>query len=145
MNTVLVKTDVAAADLNLSIRRIEQMVDGGTPAEPALLWVFNFAVNPTGPIRSLRFWRPELQARAAGQANFSWMGISQVIDEILPVTRAYFHAGEVDQMFQIRHNTRIELIQAMAERREGNSNVYQRATLVEFLENRWLGRLEVAV
>ena len=108
MHAALVKIDVAAVDLRASIRRIEQMVDGGTSAGDGLLWVFNFA-RRGGRRRDLRFWRSELLARASGNAaNTNRLTIKEVLAEILPTTRARFHAGEVDQLFQIRPNTRID-------------------------------------
>ena len=142
MHTALVKIDVAAVDLRRSIRRIEQMVDGGTPDQSGLLWVFNLAINPAGRRRDLRFWRPELLALAGvNTVETNRMEIGEVIAEILPASRAHFHAGEVDQMFQIRPNTRIDFGKEMSGKLAGGRNVYLRATLETFLNHRWIGRM----
>jgi hypothetical protein len=140
MKPALVKIDVAAVDLSMGIRRIEQLVDGGSPNETGLLWVFNLAGNPGGRMRSLRFWRPELLARSGGQAaEINQMQIGQVIAEILPPRRERFHAGEIDQLFQIRPNTRIDLDADLKGKREGSRFVYRREPLENFLKARWLG------
>lgn len=145
MNTALVKIDVAAADLNVAVRRIEQMYEGADPRMGSLVWVFDFAKAPRSSARrEPRFWRPELLAVAGGdgalRAKYNGYELGWVINKILPVNRVNFHAGEVDQLFQIRHNTRscfAELNGMLSERR----NFYERATLVEFLRRRWFGAL----
>jgi len=140
MNPVLVTIDVAAADLGKSVRTICELVDGGTQHVRGLAWVFNVASNPKSRNREMRFWRAELLAHAQGNAAaYGRFELAQVINLILPEKRANFHAGEVDQMFQFRPSTRIDLHTEIESRREGNRYVYPRATLARFLQRRWLG------
>jgi hypothetical protein len=139
MNAVLVKIDVAAADLGVSIRTIEKMVDGGDLTLAALVWVFDFANVPGENRRDLRFWRPELAAHAAGNPRrFGGYELAWVIKSILPERRANFHAGEFDQLFQSRHCTR-RAFPDLAGRMQDRRNFYARAELVDFLTRRWLG------
>jgi len=143
MNTALVKIDVAAADLGVAVRRIEQMFEGVDARMGSLVWVFDFAKVPRQSARrEPRFWRPELLAVAGGDGallgKYRGYELDWVIDKILPVNRTSFHAGEVDQLFQIRHNTRscfADLTGMLNDRR----NFYPRAMLVEFLKRRWFG------
>jgi len=140
MNAQLVKIDVAAADLGIGVRRIEQLVDGGTLLEKGLAWVFNLANDLNGDRRDLRFWRPEIIARSKGNdSRYSFYQIGWVIGRILPEKRAHFHAGEVDQIFQIRHNTRIDFGAELNGAMRQGRNFYERTTLAAFLERRWLG------
>jgi len=142
MKPALVKIDVAAADTGLSVRRIEQLVDGGTTREKGFMWVFNLANDLNSRCRDLRFWRPELLARVQGEADkYGRWGIEQVIVSILPETREKFHGVEVDQLFQIRPPTRIAYGAELNGKREGIGNLYSRTMLAEFLERRWLGAM----
>lgn len=143
MNTALVKIDVAAADLGLAVRRIEQMFEGRDLTTGSLVWVFDFAKSLEKNARRVpRFWRPELLAVASGdgalRGKYVGFELDWVIDKILPVNRSHFHAGEVDQLFQIRHNTRKNYPELNGTLRDGR-NYYERATLVAFLKRRWLG------
>lgn len=142
MNPQLVKIDVAAADLGKAVAHIFGLVfDGGNLLEPGIHWVFNFA-NALDSRRDLRFWRPEIKARADGEAEkFSAWEIGQVVAKILPATRKNFHAGEVDQLFQIRKTTRLDFGAELAGRLDGGRNFYSRATLENFLCRRWLGAM----
>ena len=143
MLNVLVKIDSAAMDLKMPVDRITELVDGGAAGESGLLWVWNMATNPRGKIRCLRFWRPELQARATEKAHeVNQLTVEQVISQILPEKRAHFPAGEVDQMFQVRRPTRIALADELPGKLDGGRNVYKRTDLVDFLKRRWVGRLE---
>lgn len=138
MNIALVKIDVATVDLGKSVRKIEQLVDGGRVHDRALLWVFNLAHNPSGKPRVLRFWRPELLARGQGEpGKYHHCKLDDIITLILPINRNIFHAGEVSELFQIRHNTRLELF-AAAGQTDGR-NFYSRPALAKFLQQRWLG------
>lgn len=143
MNVALVKIDAASAYLGRSVKQVFALVDGGSLAEAGLLWVFNLAHNAASRRRDLRFWRTELLARAGGQADdYGRLKISQVIIQILPATREYFHAGEVDQMFQIRPSTRKAVDAELKGHLVGGRNVYQRTKLETFLNRRWIGRLK---
>jgi hypothetical protein len=140
MNIALVKIDVAAVDLGKSVRQIEQLVVGGAVHEKGLLWIFNLANNPSGRLRSLRFWRPELLARSRGDPEkYHRCKIDDIIAIILPGRRTDFHAGEVDQLFQIRCNTRIDYGAELAGKLRGRRHVYSREKLAAFLQRRWLG------
>lgn len=141
MFSALVKIDVAAADLGKSAQQVFDLVDGASLSEAGLLWVFNVARNPAGCRRELRFWRPELQARVAGQAaKYHRQTIQWVLSEILPGTRQTFNAGDVDRMFQIRPRTRLDFGRELPGRRVAGRNVYPRQPLELFLNRRWLGR-----
>lgn len=142
MNAALVKIDVAAATLGWSAPKLFSLVDGGDLVEQGFVWVFNLANDADGRNRDLRFWWPEIQARAAATRN-KYVGyeIGWVIDRILPVKRATFHAGEVDQLFQIRPRTRIDLHAELAGTMESGRNFYSRAALAAFLKRRWLGAI----
>lgn len=140
MNAALVKIDVAAALLRLSAKALFELADGSPKAHlPALVYVFNLATKASRPRRDLRFWLAEIQAHAQGEpARYAALNLPDVIGRILPATRKHFHAGEVDQLFQIRHCTRLafpDLAGAMQDRR----SFYGRAELAAFLQRRWLG------
>ena len=141
MNAQLVKLDVAAASLGWSAAKLFDLTDGGTLLEKGFAWVFNLANDPADGRRDLRFWFPEILARADADTSrhgkYSNWEIDWVVAKILPAKRRNFHAGEVDQIFQIRHNTRRALLDS-AGMSEGR-NFYSRAMLAEFLTARWLG------
>ncbi len=147
VNAALVKIDVAAADLGRSVTQIFELVDGGTLLETGLVWVFNLANDASTTRRDLRFWREELLARAAQRAGGSHPGkyghweLDWVIARILPVKRTQFHAGEVDQLFQIRPRTRIDFGAELNGEMKDGRNFYARPVLAEFLKRRWLGAL----
>lgn len=140
MNAALVKIDVAAADLGVGVRRIEAMVDGGDLVTSPLLWVFNLSTDlRNSSRRELRFWRPELAAHAAGEPEkFAQQELLWVIRRILLEKRTSYHAGEVDQMFQIRHNTRLEMHAELCGSMASGRSFYPRQALVSFLQRRWL-------
>lgn len=146
MNAALVKIDVAAATLGWSAGKLFDLVDGGTLLEKGFVWVFNLANDPHGDRRDLRFWMPEIQARCVphGRSYGHWE-IEHVIAKVLPKNRTNFHAGEVDQLFQIRHRTRIdlhgELFGTATPTAKGTPNFYPRTVLAAFLKRRWLGAL----
>jgi hypothetical protein len=143
MKPALVKIDVAAADLGISVRRIEQLVDGGTKHEKGFLWIFNLANDLNSRCRDLRFWRPELLARVQGEADkHGRWEIAQVIASVLPVKREKFHGGELDQLFQIRPTTRIAYGAELNGKKVGDGNSYSRTMLAAFLERRWLGAIK---
>jgi hypothetical protein len=145
MKTALVKIDVAAADTGLSVRRIEQLVDGGLVREKGITWVFNLAKDLNARNRDLRFWRPELLARVQDEADkYGRWEIGQIIASILPETREKFHAGEIDQLFQIRPNTRIAYGAELNGVMEAGRNSYSRVTLAAFLKRRWIGAVTKA-
>ena len=142
MKPALVKIDVAAVDLGMSVRRIEQMVDGGSKHETGLVWIFNLANDLNARKRDVRFWRPELLARVQGDvAKYGKWKIGQVIASILPEAREKFHAGEVDVVFQIRPNSRIAFGAELNGKKVAGRNSYSRAVLVDFLQRRWPGRI----
>jgi hypothetical protein len=140
MKTALVKIDLATATLGKSAKKVFELVDGGTVSENGFLWIFNVACNPRSRARQLRIWWPELIARTQGDAaKYSHCKIEQVIADILPPSRSTFQAGEVDQLFQIRPNTRIDYGMELAAVMKAGRNSYSRATLAAFLKRRWLG------
>jgi hypothetical protein len=141
MRAALVKIDVAAADLDKSVRLLRQLTIGGDMFEDGLEWVFNLANNPEGKRRDLRFWRPELLARQSGQpaSQMANLGLEYVIDQSLPVKRVRFHASEVDQLLQIRPRTRIDLDKQMPGQLIDGTYWYDRTVIAAFLRNRWLG------
>lgn len=142
MKLALVKIDTAVAELCRTIDHVYDLVDGGRQGEPGLLWVWNVATDINGQIRSLRFWHPELKARASGAGEaFQKMQLAEVIARIIPPGRRFFQAGELDQMFQIRRPTRIGLQRQLNGRRGSAGYEYPRATVAAFLETRWLGNL----
>jgi hypothetical protein len=59
-----------------------------------------------------------------------------VLEEILPLRRMNFRAGELDQLFQLRRNVRLRLLNG---ERSGRNFLYSRALLVDFLKRRWIG------
>jgi len=140
MKPQLVKIDVAAADLGKSVARIFDLVDGGTPEEAGLLWCFDLSKNIGSKRRDLRFWRPELTARAQGdQQKYCRMEITAVIAMVLPEQRESFHAGEVDQLLQMRPRTRIDLGADLPGRLKDRRHTYSRQALESFLKRRWIG------
>lgn len=143
MNAQLVKIDVAAASLGWSAAKLFDLVDGGTLLEKGFAWVFNLANDPTGDRRDLRFWFPEVQARAnadtSGHGKFSNYEIDWVIAKVLPEKRQHFQAGEVDQLFQIRPRTRIDLHVELNGNLWNGAHTYRRDNLAAFLRRRWLG------
>ena len=142
MNAQLVKIDVAADLLQKSIPEIVDMVDGGTLLLRGLAWVFNVARNPQSRDRELRFWRPELLTRVnGGRSRFNNWELDWVIDRILPVKKLTIHAGELDQMFQLRPRTRIDFGEELNGAMKGGRNFYSREVLAQFLRRRWLGAI----
>lgn len=140
----LVKIDVAAHVLNRSVRQIFDLVDGGTHVEVGLMWVFNLAVNPAGYRRELRFWCPEIEARRAGQpAKYHNRDVAWVISQILPGNRQSFQPGQINDLLQVRHNTRLEYGTQLPGIRHSCGNTYQRPALERFLALRWLGNYMV--
>jgi hypothetical protein len=143
---MLVKIDFAASCLNRLVRQIFDLVDGGSASEAGLLWVFNLANNPSGYRRELRFWCPELKARAAGEpAKYHRQDIGWIVAQILPGSRQMFHAGEVSELLQVRARTRIDYGLQLPGRREGCRNTYCRPALERFLTRRWLGSCVAAI
>jgi len=142
MNAALVKIDVAAADLGKSVNTLFEMAEGGTLIERGLLWVFDFSNGDTDR-RDLRFWRPEILVCAnkdvALHTKFRGWELDWVLARILPVKRTNFHAGEVNQLFQLRPRTRIDFGEELNGKMKGGCNFYSRAVLVKFLTARWLG------
>ncbi|MEI8289827.1 MAG: hypothetical protein WCH99_10165 [Verrucomicrobiota bacterium] len=139
MNAQLVKIDVAAAQLGWSAAKLFDLVEGGTLLEAGFEWVFNLANDPKGERRDLRFWMYEVAHRADPGSKLqapSSYELSGVINTILPPARRYFHAGEVDQLFQIRPRTRIDLHDELAGSLNSGRNQYARADLAAFLKRR---------
>jgi len=139
MFPALVKIDVATVLTGQSILTLFQRADGASLTEPTLVWVFNFSngdpqtVSTKSRRRDLRFWHPELVATEEKKLK-----LDQVIARILPAKKIIFHAGEVDQLFQLRPRTRIDFADLHGEIK-ARRYAYTRATLVEFLRNRWIG------
>lgn len=154
MNAALVKIDVAAAQLGWSVGKLFDLVDGGTLLEKGFGFVFDLSndlSSKNGPRgshrRDLRWWFPEVLARASRDTSrhgkYTFWEIGWVLNQIVPEKRATFHAGEVDQLFQIRARTRIDFgaeLNGMPGR--GSANFYPREVLVAFLTRRWLENLK---
>jgi hypothetical protein len=142
MIAALVKIDVAAARLGWSAAKLFDLVDGGTLIERGFVWVWNLANDPTGIKRDLRFWWPEIDMRASLDTSkhrrFTNYELEWVINKILPASRTNFHAGEVDELFQIRPRTRIDLHDEICGTKLSGRNSYTRDILAAFLERRWL-------
>jgi hypothetical protein len=148
MQPALVKIDVVAATLGVGVRRIEALVDGDDVFERGLLWVFDLANDRSAATRrELRFWWRESQQRLVAdvskQHKYANWELDWVIAQILPVRRKFFQAGEVDQLFQIRHNTRIEFGRELNGNLQNGANTYERANLATFLARRWLGAVSL--
>ena len=144
MNAALVKIDVAAAHLGWSASKLFDLVDGGTLIDTGFVWVFNLANDLSGERRDLRWWWPEVEARAVGNTKFYGYQIDWVIKRILPEKRVNFHADEVDQLFQIRPRTRIDLhaeLSGTQSAAPGGRHFYARTDLADFLKRRWLGAI----
>jgi len=143
MKPVLVKIDVAVADTGRSVRALFEMAEGGNRLHQGLRWVFDFSDPAVGQRRELRFWRPEIEARGNGDVRrateYGAWDFDTVIRQILPETRPTYHAYEVSELFQIRHNTRAKLLGGGAA--AGPRTSYPRRTLVDFLRLRWLGHM----
>lgn len=136
----LVKIDVVAHMLNRSARQIFDLVDGGSPMEAGLMWVFNLARNSSGHRRDLRFWDSEIKARAAGEAaKYHNQDLAWVLSQIMPVSRQSFPAGEVSRLLQVRHQTRLSYGEQLPGRRHSCGNTYERPALEHFLRLRWIG------
>jgi len=137
MNAALVKVDVAAWLTGQSVTTLFDRADGASLTEPALMWVFDFS-NGEALRRDLRFWVIELECpMERTQQAIHGFTLDQVIARILPEKRMNFAAGEVDALFQIRHNTRRELFDSAGT--TAGRNFYSRTELATFLHERWLG------
>jgi hypothetical protein len=150
MNAALVKVDVAAAHLGWPARKLLSLVDESSVLDRGFAWVFNLANDPAGERRDLRWWWPEIAARASldsrDAGKYAFYELSWVINRILPERRQNFQAGEVDQLFQIRHTTRYELhaeifAGAKFTPPAGTANFYPRELLAAFLTRRWMTHL----
>jgi hypothetical protein len=134
---------VAVADTGRSVHQLYAMADGGTKTSEGLRWVFDFSKPCARQRRDLRFWRPEVEARGNGdvcrsQEYRAW-DFDAVIRRILPETHLTFRAFDVSELFQIRNNTRLNLLGGG--RQVGRRASYPRRALVDFLRQRWLGHL----
>jgi len=145
VNAAIVKIDYVAARLNWGTDKVFELVDGETLLDRGFLWVFNLAKEPKVMRRDLRFWAEEIEARKADlmdQGNrapaLALLSVSEVIGRILPESRTSFHPGEIDQLFQIRRRTRIDLHADLVGDRVGGMNFYDRQCLASFLESRWV-------
>ena len=135
MKPALVKIDVAVMVTGKPVSALFDMADGAALVDGSLSWVFDLANGDKDERRDLRFWLPELEA--LGETDMSGLKLDQVVGKILPSNRTNFHAGEVDLLFQVRHNTRRELLDSAG--MNAGRNFYSRGTLVEFLKARWIG------
>jgi hypothetical protein len=145
MNAQLVKIDVAADLMNRGIPDIMDMVDGGTLLVRGLTWVWNVARDPHSRDRELRFWRNEVVARGSKDVSvhrrYSSYEIEWVINKILPWQKKTIHAGELDQLFQLRPRTRIDLHDEICGTMMSGRNSYSRDIIAAFLKRRWLASL----
>lgn len=140
MRAALIKIDGVAERLGRGVRAVEAMVDGGDLVDGGLVWVFDLAKTDTR--RELRFWLREVEARASDRGQFHKLAnweLDWVLAQILPPSKKFFQAGEVDHLFQIRHNTRLEFGAELNGNLTNGANTYARANLVAFLTRRWLG------
>ncbi|HEX3857590.1 MAG TPA: hypothetical protein VHY30_09875, partial [Verrucomicrobiae bacterium] len=157
MNAQLVKIDVAADLMNLPVPEIMLRVDGGTldfsnsklrAQIIRLSWVFNFARDPNSRDRELRLWRPELCAQASKDVSvhrkYNFYELDWVINKILPEKKRTIHAGELDQLFQLRPRTRIDLHDEICGTMMSGRNSYSRDIIAAFLKRRWLASLREA-
>ena len=138
--TGLIKIDVAAHLLGKPAGAIFDLVDGAgllgpSVAGPSLVWVFDLSAGEVR--RDLRLWADEVMVLQTGDAaRYAGWQLPHVLAQILPEKRQNFHAGEVDQLFQIRPRTRIDLLDSAGV--IAGRNFYTRKMLVDFLEKRWL-------
>jgi hypothetical protein len=144
MKPALVKIDVAHHITGMSVRQLFEMADGGTLLHKALLWVFDFSNGEQEQRRELRFWRPELEARAEEDPRrhhkFAGYELDWVLNRILPPKIENFQAGLVDDLFQIRPRTRIDFGAELNGEMTRGRNFYAREVLVAFLAGRHLLR-----
>ncbi len=142
MNAALVKIDVAAATLGWHVGKLFDLADGGTLLDKPFMWVFNLANNAEGERRDLRWWLPEVMARASADPSkhdkYCGWELDWVLAQVLPPRIKNFQAGAVDQLFQIRPRTRIDLHHELAGVKGSSGHSYERAALAAFLSRRWL-------
>ena len=139
MKAILVKVDVAADKLGEPVSVLFDLASGGTLTERGLQWVWNFS-NPIDSYRrDLRFWVPELDARAEGDGRYDGWQIDAVLNAILPEHRQHFHAGELDQILQLRPRTRIDFGAELNGDLKQGRHFYSRHDVFWFLKRRWLG------
>ena len=121
----LVDLNAARARLGCDAGKVLAGVESGK-----FLWVFNF--NGQGAkVRELRFWVDELTDPEAVEG----MQLPEVIDRILPPTRAWFPTGEVCLRFLISRPG-WQRIRHQLGRPTGKVS---RQPLVDFLQARWTG------
>lgn len=147
MNAALVKIDVAAVDLKHGVPSIQKMVDGGDLLLPGLVWVFNVARDLNSRDRELRFCRLELQGVSFNPPRnpYARHKLGEMIALILPEGINNFQAGQVDDLFQLRPRTRIDLHEEICGKLISGRNSYSRTVLASFLRRRWLGRVKATI
>lgn len=109
---------------------VYEMADGD-----GLQWVWNFAVNPKGKIRCLRFLAREVIAPETTR--------NLRLDEVLALIlgdRKNFHAGEACQLLRVRRPTLGKLRDQLAGKLRSGGAFIPSSGLRDFLRNRWLGR-----
>jgi hypothetical protein len=133
---VLIDTSVVRAVTGWRPDEIYARVDGGDLLHEPLIWVFNFASDPDGAIRDLRFFAGEIIAPEIARTHT--LGI--VLRCILPGDRTSFHAGEVLQLFALSRPGLAALRGQLNGHLAGARNtIFPRAGLESFLLRRWLG------
>ena len=140
----LVKVDAAALLTGQPARVLFDRAAGASllAGQAPLMWVWDFSNGAAAPPRrrDLRFWVVELECPLdKTQRVIHALTLDQVLARLLPVTRRNFHAGEVDQMFQLRPRTRIDFGAELNGGMTGGRNFYERRGLENFLRARWLG------
>jgi hypothetical protein len=122
----LVGLPVVEAVRGCSAQTIFNEVDRG-----GYLWTWDFALSANAHRRELRFWIGEIP----NPKEVSQCAIEQIIDEILPRSRAFFSSGDLYVRFAIAKSTLTNLRRELGVK----AGVIYRAPLVEFLRRRWLG------
>jgi hypothetical protein len=134
---LLVSVPVVRHETGLRRDEIFDRVDGRSLLHPALVWVWNFAANPAGELRDLRFYIKEVRGT-------DWpiqdLALEDIINQILPVSRAQFHSGELIEKFMLTRPTLLALRDELNGNLLGARNcLFTRDNVAAFLKRRWLG------
>lgn len=113
----------------ITAEKVFNLVDNGS-----LLWVFDFASGGSSR-RELRFWVHEI----GNPKQAASLTLEGVIDSILPPARISFGATEMRRLFSLGRASGWRLAKRLGKRNSAGHWRVQRAALVNFLRQRWIG------
>lgn len=133
--TVLVDVNTVRATRGVDAETIFTQTQKGK-----LIWVFDVATRLANrsvedAVAELRFWAKEIIA----PETVAKIQIKQVLNQIIPLKRDWFHGTEVAHLLLVSRPTVMRLRQELGGEIVRGSIRVKRAGLVRFFEQRWIG------